>query len=183
MEGVMHTALGTQIGCAQRFGSGDLTPTAPALSAAAGGLAAATALSDGGGDAAQQPAGDDAVASKAACLATPIEPVDDSARAAARAAFARLRNPEGPAAPARPVPVPAEAAEAEDGFCHVELWQRRVALLECAELAAEHLRKSGPVRRRRRLALVRAVRDARGLLSAVRLPFGAPQGGDERGSP
>lgn len=184
MEGVLHTTLGTQITCAERFGANDLKP-APALSAAGASLALAAAAGPGA-DVGPPPATtDDTVVGKAACLATPVEPLDDSrSTSSARAALVRLRAPEAPAAAepyhlrggmppgatgARPIPVPAES---EDPFVHLELWQRRVALLECAELAAEHIRKTAPVRRRRRLALVRAVREARdgakGLVQAVR---------------
>lgn len=180
MESVLHTTVGTSMQCLRKYGLelAEAPPLADVRNAAPMEVVASLAASD-----------DDSggVASKAACLATPAEPVDEGNGAnTARAALARLRAPGGTgggaAEPHRAVgggasslargAAGAGALEAEDAFCQVELWQRRVALLECGEMAAEYLQKSGPVRRRRRLALVRAVREARdgakGLILAIR---------------
>lgn len=188
-EGVLHTTVGTTLSCMRKFEGLDL-PTAPSVAAdtlqapAVTGLAPTRLILS-----ADEDAGDGSVVSKAACLAAPVEAPEESntRTGTARAALARLRAPateeQQPQAPAPSMvrtgaaPTPGAVAraggvlEAEDAFCHVELWQRRVALLECGELAAEYLQKAACVRRKRRLALVRAVREARNILKLkVRLP-------------
>ena len=145
-EGVLHTPIGTTTSCLHKYGlelseapspvAATLVGARPAVSAAALALHA-----------------DGAVVSRAACLATPVEPVEEGSRGGAtatRAAIARLRACAVNA-----------AAEVEAAFCHTELWQRRAALVEGGALAAEYIRKAQAVRRKRRMALVRAVREAR----------------------
>ncbi|GBF89480.1 hypothetical protein Rsub_02052 [Raphidocelis subcapitata] len=169
-ESVLHTPIGTPLTCIR---SNEL-PVAPPVAADG----ADVRLLD-----------DAALASEAACLAT-VEPVEREAErvSAARATLARLRAPAEASAgggpltphaaaagqrPAAGLNAPrlavtlAEAAEAESILYQLEVWQRRMALLECGELAAELSKRSAPVRRRRRRAVVRALREARTVLRAV----------------
>jgi hypothetical protein len=183
IEGVMHTPIGQPLACMQKYGldfaeAPPIAATTAAATATAPGTeappktAAATASPPPRGAVAS----DGPVALRAACLASPVEPVEreSSSTAAARAAIARLRASEAQTARGGGAGA-AATAEAEDAFCQIELWQRRVALLECGEMAAEYMQTAAAVRRRRRLALVRAMREARdgarGLIRAVRLPL------------
>ncbi|GBF89479.1 hypothetical protein Rsub_02051 [Raphidocelis subcapitata] len=174
-ESVLHTPIGTPLTCIR---SNEL-PVAPPLAADG----ADVRLLD-----------DAALASEAACLATPAEPVEREAErvSAARATLARLRAPaeasagggplsphaaaagQRPAAgmgavggPPRLAPALGEGAAEDSILYQLEVWQRRMALLECGELAAEYAKRSAPVRRRRRRAVVRALREARTLLRTV----------------
>ncbi|KAI8472044.1 MAG: hypothetical protein J3K34DRAFT_458028 [Monoraphidium minutum] len=167
-EGVLHTPIGASLQCMTKYSSFDIADAPPVFAAPAPPAAPEPARAP------QLAAADAQIVSRAVCLATPVEPVEEGSRggaAAARAAIARLRAPDVHARVAA-------AVEAEDAFCHIELWQRRVALLECGEMAAEYLKKAAATRRGRRLALVRAVREARdgarSLFNAVR-----PGGGED----
>jgi hypothetical protein len=172
LEGLLHAPLGTPTYCLRQYGiDSDALPRAPLLAAdtdAAGADAGAGAGAGAGADAAGE-AGLSRMPSAAACLASPVEPAEQEGghHAAARAALARLRAPAPAEAPASPTQIAraaaafAEAARDDGDVCPLELWQRRAALLECAELVAEHARRSAPARRARRRALVRAVRGAR----------------------
>jgi hypothetical protein len=187
LESVLHAPLGAPMLCLAHY-SVDEESLAPAPPPRAGEAAPAEAEAPHPSSAAGAAGGGAKLArmpSAAACLASPVEPTEQEVGlgTTARAALTRLRAPAPLEAPTTPIQlVRAAAVAAEVGrdeaaagldVCPVELWQRQTALVEAAELAAEQARRSAPVRRARRRALVRAARGARdgaaGLLGAVGL--------------